>query len=85
MGYEGSAVQSHCACSAPESVHRGRVGLAGPVVQVAVVQSGAEVGAGYAAANFGFSTPISNSLPETHMQCIITASLRATATCSGAQ
>src|ERR1700733_4849351 len=39
MGYEGSAVQSHCACSAPESVHRGRVGLAGPVVQVAVVQT----------------------------------------------
>jgi hypothetical protein len=30
MGYEGSAVQSHCAWSAPESGHRGRVGLTGP-------------------------------------------------------
>jgi len=34
MGYEGSAVQSHCACSVPKSVHKRRVGLAGPVVQV---------------------------------------------------
>ena len=35
-GVGGSVVQSLCACSAPKSVHRGRVGLAGPVVQVVV-------------------------------------------------
>jgi hypothetical protein len=40
------------------SVHKGRVGLADPVVQVAVVQSGADAG-GYAA-NVAFSTPVSN-------------------------
>jgi hypothetical protein len=58
---------------------QGAVGLADPIVQVAVVRSGAEAAA-YAAAIFGFSTPVSNSLPETHMRCMITASLRATAT-----
>jgi hypothetical protein len=45
MGYKDPAVQSHCACSAQMCVHKGRVGLAAPVVQVAVGQSGAEVGA----------------------------------------
>ena len=34
------------------------------------MRSGAEVGAGYAAANFGFSTPVSNTLPETDIRCI---------------
>jgi hypothetical protein len=40
----------------------------------------AEAGAGYAVANPGLSTPVLNSLPETHMRCMITASLRATTT-----
>src|SRR6202020_2399443 len=35
MGFEGSAVQSHCARSAV-GIRRGRVGLAVPVVQVVV-------------------------------------------------
>jgi hypothetical protein len=34
----------------------------------------------YAAANPGLSTPVLNSLPETHMRCMITASLRTKAT-----
>ena len=59
---------------------QGAVGLVDPVVQVAFggVEGGA--GAGYAVANSGLSTPVLNPLPETHMRCMITASLRATAT-----
>jgi hypothetical protein len=63
MGYEGSGVKSHFTRSAPESVGRGRGGLAGPVVQAAVVPSEVEVSAGYAAAGFVLSTPVSNLLP----------------------
>ena len=44
------------------------------------MQREAGAGAGYAAANFTFSTPASKTLPETHMRCMITANLRATAT-----
>jgi hypothetical protein len=40
------------------------------------VQNRSEAVAGYAAANFGSSTPVSNTLPETHMRCMITAGLR---------
>ena len=63
-----------------ESVHRGSVGLADPVVQVAVMRSEADAGAGYAAAYPRLCTPVSNSLPKTHMRCMIIASLRAAAT-----
>ena len=38
MGYEGSAVQSHCAQSAI-GICRGRVGLAVPVVEVVVAET----------------------------------------------
>ena len=44
------------------------------------MQSEAEASDDYAATNFALPTPVSNRLPETHMRCIITASLRATAT-----
>ena len=80
VGYEGSAVQLRCARSASKGAHRDRDGLAAPVVQVAVVRGRAEAGADYAAASSGLPTPVSNCPPETHMRCMITASLRATAT-----
>jgi hypothetical protein len=73
MGYERSAAQSHSACFAPKIANKGRVGPADPVVQAVVVQSEAE--AGSYAATFALSTPVSNTLLETHMRCMITASL----------
>ena len=78
--YQGWAVQLHSARSTWAGARRDRDGLAAPVVQAAVVRSRAEDEAGYAAPIFGLSTPVSNRVPETQMRCMITASLRATAT-----